>query len=628
MDARLPCKAQDVVGLPERPELPLTWACSVAAVACRGDLGHDPHTQHLVVAQHANHHRNTLNPPSGQNAAETNPVNPEPSAPTSTPWRRDVVAGTVSAVVLIPQAIAYAMVAGVEPIHGLYASFLPLLVYAVVGRSRELAVGPGALDTLLVGTLIATLAPGSDAERAGVAALLAGLVAVIQLSLAALQAGFLVNFLSRPVISGFTSAAALVIALSQSRNFLGLSERMPSDFPGMVRYLVSSVPHMHLATALCGIAGVAILVLLKRVRPRWPAALILVAISIIGSHLLGLSVHGVATVGNVPSGLPGISLPAMTWELVVSLFPTALTTAMVGYLTVISIAQTFANRNHYVISPTRELAAIGGANLAASLSAGFPVSASFSRSAVHASSSPTSPRALVVSAAWVGLTLTFLAGFLAELPRATLAAIIVVAVMGLFEPHELRRLWKIKRDDAWLLVVTFAATLGLGIERGMLFGVAASLLWFLFRTTRPHAAVLGRVRDTTDFRNVSNYPDAHSTPGMIILRIDAQFYFGNVTFLRELLQRLESESPIPLQAVIIEACSLNQLDSSANDALLDIVEDYHRRGIRFAMATVKQPVARVMRASGLWNTIGEANFFMNVNDAVHACKQPKGELSR
>lgn len=511
------------------------------------------------------------------------------------------------------------MVAGVEPIHGLYASFLPLLVYAAIGRSRELAVGPGALDTLLVGTALAGLALGSDAERAGIAALLAGLVAAVQLGLAALQAGFLVNFLSRPVISGFTSAAAIVIALSQSRNFLGLAERMPSDFPGMVRYLLASVPNTHVATALCGVSGVAMLVVLKRVRPKWPGALILVALSIIASHVFGLASMGVATVGSVPMGLPGISLPPLSWELIVSLFPTAVTTAMVGYLTVISIAQTFANRNHYTISPTRELAALGGANVAAALSAGFPVSASFSRSAVHASSSPTSPRALVVSAAWVGLTLTFLAGFLAELPRATLAAIIMVAVMGLFEPHELRRLWKVKRDDAWLLVVTFVATLGLGIERGMLFGVAASLVWFLFRTTRPHAAVLGRVSGTSDYRNIANYPNAHPIPGVIVIRIDAQFYFGNVTFLRELLQRLEAASSVPVNAVIIEACSLNQLDSSANDALCDIVDDYHKRGIRFAMATVKQPVARVMRASGLWDAIGETNFFMNVHDAVVAC---------
>jgi sulfate permease, SulP family len=564
--------------------------------------------------------RNPLNPQSGPPTTSTDAPKPGQPASAATPWRRDLLAGTVSAVVLIPQAIAYAMVAGVEPIHGLYASFLPLLVYAAIGRSRELAVGPGALDTLLVGTAIAGLALGSDAERAGIAALLAGLVAVVQLGLAAMQAGFLVNFLSRPVISGFTSAAAIVIALSQARNFLGLPERMPADFVSMAGYLARSLSSTHVATALCGVVGVVILLVLKRLRPKWPGALLLVTFSIAASHLLGLTQLGVATVGSVPMGLPDISLPPITWELVVTLFPTAISTAMVGYLTVISIAQTFANRNHYTISPTRELAALGGANVAAALSSGFPVSASFSRSAVHASSSPTSPRALVVSAAWVALTLTLLAGFLAELPRSTLAAIIMVAVMGLFEPHELRRLWKVKRDDAWLLVVTFAATLGLGIERGMLFGVAASLIWFMFRTTRPHAAVLGRVRDTMDYRNIANYPDAHAIPGIIVIRIDAQFYFGNVTFLRELLQRLEAASSVPVSAVIIEACSLNQLDSSANDALRDIVDDYHKRGIRFAMATVKQPVARVMRASGLWDAIGETNFYMNVHDAVIACR--------
>lgn len=300
------------------------------------------------------------------------------------------------------------------------------------------------------------------------------------------------------------------------------------------------------------------------------------------------------------------------------LLPNAFAIAAVGYLSTISISRTFADRNHYDISPNRELVALGASNLAASISQGFPVSASFSRSAVHAEAGSTSPYSLLIVAAWMLLTLIFLTEYLYFLPKATLAAIIITAVLGLVDFSLLRHLWKTKVSDMWLLIGTFFAVLLVGIVEGILIGVLASLVLFIFRSTRPHTAILGRLGNTTDFRNIQNYSEAITYPGIIIIRIDAQFYFGNVTFLKAKLRELEKHSPSPLKAIIIEACSINQLDSSADSALHDIAEDYRARNIKLKFCSVKHPVMKVMKASGLYQEIGADNFFPNPDDALRA----------
>lgn len=536
-------------------------------------------------------------------------------------WLGNLVAGTTTAVVIIPQGMAYSLVAGLPPIHGLYASLLPLVVYAIVGRSRELAVGPGALDTLLVGAALATLSFVTPETRPAFAALLALEVAVIQLVLGALRAGFLVNFLSAPVLSGFTSAAAIVIALSQAGNLLGFKLESTPYFHELLADLVIHLELTHPLTTAFGVVSIVLLVLGKRLAPRSPYALGVVAVATMASALIGASEAGVPVVGVIPSGFPDVTLPdftVLTWDHLVALFPTALTIAFVGYLTMITIAKLFAEKNRYDISPDRELVASGAANLAAGLTAGFPVSASFSRSAVHAQAGASSPRALLIVAGWVALTLLLLTGLIHALPKATLAAIIMTAVYGLIDRKTPRRLWKVKRIDAAVLGVTFAATLTLGIETGVLVGIAASLMVFLFESTRPHAAILGRVGATADFRNIRNHPDAITYPGLLIVRIDAQFYFGNVTFLKDFLRRAERETAAPIRHVILEACSFTQLDSSAESALTGIIDDYAKRGVTFAFASVKMPVMRVMKASGLYEKLGPGRFFMNVDEAVQA----------
>jgi SulP family sulfate permease len=538
-------------------------------------------------------------------------------------------AGTTTAVVLIPQGMAYALVAGLAPIHGLYASLLPLVVYAFLGRSRELAVGPGALDTLLVGASLASLAFVTPETHAAYAALLAVMVGVIQLTLGALRAGFLVNFLSAPVLSGFTSAAAITIAIAQFGNLLGFKLEATPYTHELVVQIADKLALTHLPTAIVGLVAIVLLVLGKKKTPRAPYALVVVALTTLASSLLSLPGSGVAIVGAIPEGFPVPTLPdvPLTADTVLALLPTALTIAFVGYLTMITIAKLFAEKNRYDIDPDRELIASGGANLIAGLTRGFPVSASFSRSAVHAQAGATSRFALLVSASWIALTLLLLTGLLHDLPKATLAAVIITAVYGLIDFKSFARLRRVKPIDALTLAVTFVATLSVGIETGVLIGVATSLVVFLVESTRPHAAILGRIGESPDFRNIKNHPEAITYPGLLIVRIDAQFYFGNVTFLKDFLKRVERESAHPVECIILEACSFTQLDSSAESALSAIIDDYTRRGVTFMFASVKVPVLKVMKASGLYDRLGPTRFFMNVDEALRAWQASRSRPS-
>ena len=531
---------------------------------------------------------------------------------------RNFQAGTTTAILLIPQSMAYALVAGVPPVYGLYASLLPLVVYALLGRSRELALGPGALDTLLIGVTIGSLSVASNPNAATVAAVIAFQVAMIQIVLGLLRGGFLINFLSKPVISGFTSAAALTIAISQVKNLLGMDIDRSSRFYEEFWQLVTHVEEIHLMTAMIGIGSLFFIAMAKRIKKSFPNALAVVILATIVGAILKVDQNQVSVLGAIPQGIPQFGFVWVTQELFVTLLPSSMAIAAVGYLTTISIARTFADRSRYDIAPNRELIALGASNFVASFSQGFPVSASFSRSAVHAEAGSTSPYSLVVVAAWIFLTLLFLTEYLYYLPTATLAAIIILAVLGLIDFTLVKHLRKTKQSDMWLLLLTFFSTLIVGIVEGILIGVVFSLGLFLYLTTRPHTAILGRVGNTADFRNLKHYPEATTYTGVIIIRIDAQFYFGNVSFLKTLLKKLEKESLSPLKTIIIEACSIAQLDSSADSVLHDIADDFKERNIELKFASVKVPVLRVMKASGLYDKIEERNFFMNIDDAVQS----------
>lgn len=539
--------------------------------------------------------------------------------------RGDVTAGLTTAVMLIPQGMAYAMLAGLDPVVGLYASTVPLVVYALFGTSRQLAVGPVAMDSLLVASSVGAIAATGSDRYLELAILLMLMTGLIQVFMGFARLGFLTNFLSQPVISGFTSAAALIIGLSQLKTLLGVELARTQQVHVILEEAIRRADEIHVTTLTIGLLSVGLLMGLKKWRPMFPRALAVVVVGALAVWFGGLEQAGVSVVGAVPSGLPSPRVPTITLADVQTMLPAAVTIALVAFMEAISVGRAYATRNRYTLDANQELIGIGMANTAGAFFGAYPVTGGFSRTAVNGQAGARTPLAGMITAAAVAFSLVFLTPLFYFMPKAALAAIIMTAVFGLIDLKSVSWLWKIKRGDLALLTLTFVATLGIGIQQGILVGVGASLVWFIMRTTRPHTAVLGRIDGTRDYRNLKHFPDAITEDGVLVVRIDAQFYFGNVSFLKETLDRLERETSPAVHTIIIEASSVNQLDASADAALHEIVDDYQRRGVRLLMSHVKGPVRQVMRLSGFHKKLGCDHFFLNVHDAV-TCALKAGPL--
>lgn len=531
--------------------------------------------------------------------------------------RGDLTAGLTTAVMLIPQGMAYAMLAGLPPIVGLYASVVPLVLYAIFGSSRQLAVGPVAMVSLLVAGAVAPLADGDAALYLSLAVLLALMVGVIQLAMGVLRMGFLTNFLSHPVLSGFTSAAALIIGFSQLKHLMGVAIPRSHHVHEILLQAVEKAPDMNVPTVVIGVLSVVVLVALKKAAPAFPRALAVVVGSTLAVWGLGLHEAGVSIVGEVPAGLPSPALPTIDMAAARELLPTALTISLVAFMESIAVAQAFAKRHKYTVQPNQELVGLGIANLGAAAFGGYPVTGGFSRTAVNDQAGAKTPLAGIITAVVIALALLFLTPLLHFVPKAVLAAIIMTAVFGLIDIKEVRHLWHVDRTDLAFLAITFAATLSLGIEQGILLGAASSLVVFIYRTTTPHLAVLGRLPGTTVYRNISRFDDAITTPGVLAVRVDSEFYFGNTRFLRESLARLEQErftgDNDPLQAVVIDAATVTRIDSSALTALEELHADLKERGIGLYLAGIRGPVRDAMQRAHLIEKLGEDHLPLRVH---------------
>lgn len=531
--------------------------------------------------------------------------------------RQDVAAGLTTAVMLVPQAMAYAMLAGLPPIVGLYASTIPLVAYALMGSSRQLAVGPVALDSLLVAAAVAPLAAGDTATHVALAALLAGMTGVVLLSLGVLRAGFLMRFVSAPVTAGFTSAAALVIASSQLGHVMGVPLPRSAQVVEVWEGALSRLPDTHLPTVALALVSVAALVVLKRRAPRFPRFLAVVAAATGAVVLLGLDGQGVATVGHVPAGLPRLSVPAMRAADVWTLLPMAATLAVVGFMEAISVATGLARNHGDTVDPDTELKALGLANLGAALFQGYPVTGGFSRTAVNDQAGARTPVAGLITAAAVAATLMFLTPWFTHLPTAVLAAIILTAVLGLVQVEYARHLWRVSSPDFAVMAITFFGTLVLGIQLGLGVGVLVSLGVFLLAMARPHVAVLGQLPGTTVYRNLDRHPSAVPPgAGVLAVRIDAPLYFANTAFLKQTLSDLETQAAAPLRALVLDAKGIGAIDASAETVLHELVADYEQRGIELWIAGLRGPVADVLRASGLLHRLGPDRLVHRVHEAV------------
>lgn len=528
----------------------------------------------------------------------------------------DVAAGLTVAAMIIPQAMAYALLAGLPPEVGLYASTVPLVAYAVLGTSRQLAVGPVAIVSLLTASALGAVVQEGTAGYVEAAAVLALLVGAVSALLGVARLGFLTNLLSHPVLVGYTSAAAIIIGFSQAKHVFGVRTPRTDHFHDDVAELVRALGATSWITVAVAVGSIALLWLLRSRVPRLPGALVTVAAAVVAVKLFRLTDHGVAVVGEIPARLPSLTLPGIDAGLVADLLPTAVVIAMIGFLESVAVAKVYARRNRYEVEPNQELLALGAANLASGVFGGYPVTGGFSRTAVNASAGARTPLASVITA---GLVLVVLAAFTPlfhDLPQATLAAIVLVAVVGLFDIAEMRRIAAVKRHDLVTLVFAFGATLALGVDWGIVAAAALSLVLIVVRMSRPHTAELGRVPGTRHFRNLERRADAERIPGVAVLRIDVSLSYLNATFLKRRVAQL-FDADGSLRAVVLDLSGVNDLDTTAEHALREIDDELTARGVALHLASVKGPVRDVLARSGLATRLA-GRTHDGVDDAVAA----------
>jgi SulP family sulfate permease len=530
---------------------------------------------------------------------------------------QDGLAALIVTLMLIPQSLAYAMLAGLPPVTGLYASIFPLLAYALFGSSRALAVGPVAVVSLMTAAALGPLFPAGSADYVGAAMLLALLSGLLLGLMALLRLGFLANFLSHPVISGFISASGILIACGQLKHILGVSTSGESLLE-ILPQLWQSLPQIHWPTLVIGLISLAWLwwsrgnlkPLLQHLglsaqvsgnlAKAGPVLAIIAAI--VAVYMLQLEQAGVRVVGAIPKGLPGLSMPTLDMQLAFQLLPAALLISLVGFVESVSVGQTLAAKRRQRIEPDNELFGLGAANLSAAFSGGFPVTGGFSRSVVNYDAGAQTPMAGVFTAAGIALSVMLLTPLLHNLPQAVLAATIMVAVLSLVDLGSLKRTWRYSRQDGAAQLATLLGVLLIGVEAGILIGVGLSLLLFLWRTSQPHMAVVGQVPGSEHFRNIERYAVVES-PDVLSLRVDESLYFPNARYLEERIGELIAARP-QVRHLVLMCSGVNLIDASAIESMEAIVERLKAAGVQMHLSEVKGPVMDQLRRSDFLQHFG------------------------
>lgn len=546
-------------------------------------------------------------------------------------WVGDVMAGIIVAIMLVPQGMAYALLAGLPPQVGLYASIVPLMLYAALGSSRALAVGPVAMVSLLVASGVGDLAPPGSREYVAIALTLALMVGIIQTLMGVLRTGFLVNFLSHAVIVGFTNAAALVIAASQLKHLLGVKIPRSDNFFETLHFLVQAVPQVNGIVLLLGLGSMATILGFSRLLPQglerlgvppgWrvplsrsgPLVVVVVTTACVAIAHLDTT-WGVPVVGSIPQGLPPLSQPPWSVDLLRQLLPTALTLSFVGFMESVAVAKALASKRRQRIDPNQELIGLGMANLGAAFTGGYPVAGGFGRSVVNFTAGANTGLASLITAVLVALVVLFFTPWFAALPQAALAAVILVAVMNLLDWHTLGRLWRVEPSDALALVITFFAVLFVGIEQGIVVGFGASVLFFLWRTSRPHFAEVGRLGDSEHFRNVARHAVA-TCRQVLAVRIDESLYFANTRQLEDYLLTAIAHHP-EATALLLIWSAVNHIDASALETLETLISGFREAGVQVYLSDVKGPVMDQLERARFVDFLGRDRIFLSAHQAM------------
>jgi len=542
----------------------------------------------------------------------------------------DLTAGAITAIMLVPQAMAYALLAGLPPEVGLYASIAPPFLYAIFGSSRTMAVGPVAVASLMVASALATLAAPGSAEYVALALVLALMVGVILVLLGLLRAGVLANFLSHSVLAGFTSAAAILIALSQVKHLLGV--KAPRGRPDeTVVALVQALPEVNRVTVVVAVISIAVLLLLRGPLARWlrrsglpkglaglipktgPLLVVVVATLASGAFDLAQAAQ-VVVVGAIPQGLPGFALPHWDLEKWRAIAGAALLIAAVGFVESVSIARVLASRRRQKVDANRELVGLGMANIGAAFTGGQPVAGGFARSAVNFEAGARTQLSAIVTVVLIAITVAFFTPTLRHLPHAVLAAIIIVSIAGLIAVKAFRDAWRYDKADFAAMALTFAGVLALGVEEGIVLGVLASLALFLWRTSRPHIAVVGRVGASEHFRNVNRH-EVRTLPHVHAVRVDESLYFANMPALEAHILGAIADDP-ELAHVVLICSAVDLIDASALEALEALVGELRDAGVTLHLAEVKGPVMDRLNRTDFLDHLKPGRVFLSTHEAL------------
>ncbi|MCE8031782.1 sulfate permease [Halomonas sp. MCCC 1A11057] len=522
----------------------------------------------------------------------------------------DVLAGLIVTVMVIPQSLAYAVLAGLPAVVGLYASLLPAIAYAMLGTSRTLAVGPVAIVALMTGAALSGVATPGTPEYLQAALVLSLLSGLILLVMGLLRMGFVANFLSHPVIAGFLTASGILIAASQVGYLVGVGLDARDLLPRLAQ-LIRALPDVHLPTLVIGIGTLLFLLLLRQYgRPvlrriglsqpladlitRAGPVFAVVATTLVTWHY-ELASAGVAVIGDIPQGLPPLTLPGFDATLWQALLVPALLISVVGFVESVSMGQMLAARRRERISPNQELVGLGGANVVAAFSAGMPVTGGLTRTVINYDAGAQTPLAGLFAALGIGAVTLFLTPALHHLPIATLAATITVSIITLIDIPMIRQTWRYSRSDFSAMAITILLTLVEGVETGIISGVALSIGLFLYRTSRPHSALVGRIPDTEHFRNVERH-ETETANHLALLRIDESLYFANARYLEDTVYDLVATRP-ELEHVVLICSAVNLIDASALESLDAINARLRDSRVTLHLAEVKGPVMDRLKRS-------------------------------
>ena len=539
----------------------------------------------------------------------------------------DLVAALIVTIMLIPQSLAYALLAGLPPEMGLYASMLPIIFYAIFGTSRALAVGPVAVVSLLTVAAVSKIAVPGTSEYIVAAITLAFLSGLILFALGLFRLGFLANFLSHPVIAGFITATGVIIAVSQLKNILGIDAH-GHTIPDLSRSLAHNLSGLNWITAVIGVVTTGFLFWVRKgllplldslgVAPRIASIIVKAGpiAAIVATTLVvwffDLTAKGVQVVGDVPKGLPPFTMPSLSMDMWSNLIGAAILISIIGFIESVSVAQTLAAKKRQRIDPDQELIGLGAANLGASLTGGFPVTGGFSRSVVNYDAGADTPAAGAYTAIGLAGASLFLTPLIFHLPKATLAATIIVAVLSLVDFSVLKKTWHHSKADFAAVISTISITLLMGVELGVSAGVTVSILIHLYKSSRPHMAIVGQVPKTEHYRNILRH-DVLTDPKILTIRVDESLYFANTRYLEDRIYD-EVAQQLELQHVVLMCSAVNTIDMSALQSLEAINERLYAGGVTFHFSELKGPVMDQLSATGFLDVLS-GEVFLSQHDA-------------